>query len=261
MKKVYLLLMSVAAAMLWPSESLAQAPGFSIQAPTVKGATGSEVKVPLTVSGASGVGALHVEVTYDPTVLEPQAVERGKLTPANTLIDSKATSGRYVIGLVSADKIEGSGEVVLVKFKVLGKKGAKSDIGLDQLRAWEGDLNRFELKVTAAPGQFTVASKSSFPWWIVIVAAAVIAAYLLYRRFRSGAKPAKPVAPVAPAAPTGRYVYVDAPEALVGSDGQVVTTLMPGKWYRSAEISGDWIQVTDDEGHTGWINRDHVRFE
>jgi len=189
MKKFAIILSALTAAVVaWSPAVFAQSQTVALSAPDLKATSGSQVRVPIAVSGGSGVGALHIELTFDPAVLQPISVEKGKVAPPNTLLDSSATSGRYVIGLVSSDKVTSDGEIVVAKFKVLGKRGAKSDLGLDKLRSWEGSVDRFEFKVTGKQGTFTVGGGSSFPWWIIVVAALVIAAGLIYARSRSAKK-------------------------------------------------------------------------
>ena len=58
----------------------------TVTVPKAKGASGSAVKVPITVTGASTVGALQLVLTYDAAVLEPQSATRGKLVSDNSSV-------------------------------------------------------------------------------------------------------------------------------------------------------------------------------
>jgi hypothetical protein len=77
------------------------------------------------------------------------------------------------------------------------------------------------------------------------------------------ATPAAPGPPPvsAPSKPTrpDEWVYVEAPEPLLASDGREVGRLQPDHWYRIGASQGEWIEVTDDEGRTGWVPEIRVR--
>lgn len=132
------------------------------------------------MTAAPGIGALHVELTYDATVLEAISGSAGSLAAGGSLVDANPTPGRLIMGVVSSDAINGDGEILVAKFRVLGTKGATTALGLEKLRAWEGTLERLDIQAVAAPGSFTVTgAKSAFPWWIIAVAAAVVLLLIL----------------------------------------------------------------------------------
>ena len=255
MRKIRFVVATLLIVVWGASVASAQSQTVALTVPTVKAATGAELSVPISVTGGTDVGAVHLELTFDPAVLEPKAVTRGRAAPANTLVESKAASGRYVIGLVSSDKITADGVLVVATFKVIAKKGATSNLGLDKLQAWEGDVNRFEFKVVGTNGRLTVTGKGGFPWIYLLIAAGLAAGYAWYRRSR---RP-KPQAPSA-LSDDDSWFYVDHPEPLVASDRRQLGTLTPGKWYRSAAVDGEWIEVVDDSGQTGWVARAQARW-
>jgi hypothetical protein len=123
------------------------------------------------------------------------------------------------------------------------------------------------VKVNTMPGEFTVTGKKAFPWWIVAVVAAVLIAGFIYVRSRSSTRgPAMAPAIVGKApggapqtAPGTVWIYVDAPEPLVATDGRQVSVLQPGTWYRSGRLNGEWMEATDASGNTGWINASKAR--
>ena len=246
---------------LMPTASHATATSVAIAVPAAKGASGAEVKVPITITGAEGVGAMHVELTFDPAVLQPLSAEKGRLVASNALVDSNPQPGRLTIGMVSSDKVSGTGEVVVAKFKVLGKKNSKSVLGLDKVQAWEGDVNRFDIKVTTTPGEFTVTGKKAFPWLIVVIAAAVVIAGIIYMRSRSAKTPPALATATAGPAPAGApppamadvWFYVDTPQPLVTGEGREVSPLQPGTWDRGGRVEGAWMEATDTSGNRGWI--------
>ena len=269
MSRRRLLLSAVAAlaalGVLYPVAAHAQTATVSV--PSVKASKGGEAKVPIKVSEPSDMGALHVELTYDESVLKATKVEKGGVA-ANALVDFNVQPGRVVIGIVSSDPITSDGDAAVVTFDVLGDKGAKSALGLENVRAWQADVNRFDIKLVPQPGELTVGSKSSFPWWIIVVAAALVIAFIVWRR-RSGGTPAPAPPPVPvgagvgatpPASATAEaWIYVDASEPILASDGSQIGTLEPGSWHELRRQVGDSIEVTSADGTTGWVRASSVR--
>ena len=240
------LLTALAVALLFITA--AAPPGFgasvSMKLPTVKGAKGKEVQVPIALEGADGVGALQLELTYDPSVLEAKSAKQGSLG-----------SG----ALVTGDAIKGSGPVLVASFDVVGKKGEKSPLTLGNVRAWQGDVDRFDVKISSlGAGALTVTGAgSAFPWWIVILAAVLLAIAVLVARQRRRSESA--AAPVPVSVPAVDNVYVDEPQPLQTTNGQQVGTLEPGQWYRVSRQEGEWLEVTDANGATGWVRAESVR--
>lgn len=188
----------------------ASASTVTVSAPNVQGAKGSEVKVPISLSGASNLGALHVEITFDPRVLTGTTVDAGKLAEG-ALLESNDAPGRVRFGLATGGKIDGEGQIAIVHFKVVGPKGAQTPLAVELVQAWEATPERFEVKPVVQAGRFTVSGPSSFPWWIVVIAVLVVLLllFLLARRRRKGepaaagaVPPAGPPPPATPA-PTG----------------------------------------------------------
>ena len=265
----------------------ARAATVTVTAPTAKGAKGAEVSIPISVTAAPGVGALHVELTYDTAVLEGLSVSGGKLA-SNALVDGNPTPGRLIMGLVSSDKIDGDGDVFVAKFRVIGDKGATSTLGLDKVQAWEATLDRLDIAVTAQPGTFTVTGpSSSFPWWIIAVAVAfLLLLFLVWKRRRRDEEPVPVVAAAMPAAPPrppaeppstprsgppsfspsgppslppGHFRFtVDRQQTVVDSDGANVGTLTTGQTYIARRTEGEWTEVDGGNGVVGWIPTDAV---
>ena len=284
---VRLAALSMTAALLLLHAPPAHAASVTVTAPTAKGAKGAEVSIPITVTAAPGVGALHVELTYDDAVLEGLSVSGGKLA-SNALVDGNPIPGRLIMGLVSSDKIDGDGEVFVAKFRVLGEKGATSTLGLDKVQAWEATLDRLDIAVTAQPGTFTVAGgSSSFPWWIIAVAVAVLLLlFLVWKRRRRDEEPVSVAAAVTPVAPirspseppskprsgppsfspsespspppSGFHFTVDRQQTVVDSGGANVGTLTTGQTYVARRAEGEWTEVDSGNGLLGWIPTDSV---
>jgi hypothetical protein len=120
------------------------------------GAPGS-AEIPINLSGANDVGSLHIELVYDPAVIEVTDVKAGKLAQ-NAFLDSNIqTPGRVIIGIVNSNGIAGSGTVASIAFKSKAKTGT-STLTLENVVANSAEkLQDIRTKVSA--GQYNAQSK------------------------------------------------------------------------------------------------------
>lgn len=182
----------------------AAAASVTVSAPTVEGQNGNTVDVPIQMAGASGLGALHLELKYDANALSAPEVTRGALAGSNALIESNVKQpGKIVIGVVSLDGIQGDGVIATVKFKVTGDAGTSSALDFQNNQAWERESHA-EVLVNAQSGKVTIAA--GLPSWLIpaaLVAAAVLCVLLIIfilMRGRRNAQPAYAPAGYAPPA-------------------------------------------------------------
>ncbi|MEA3337945.1 MAG: cohesin domain-containing protein [Chloroflexota bacterium] len=184
------------------SASISLANSVTVRVGSAESAPGSEVAIPITVEGASGIGALHLELIYDAAVLEATTVERGPLLGDNVLLDFNASEpGRLVVGLVSLDTIEGDGTVLMTHFTVKGKKGQSTPLRLENTKAWVGKTH-LDILVTSEGGEFTVSPPAlpvSLPLILALLAIALLFVLLIFL-LRRRRKP-QPVVPAQYAPP------------------------------------------------------------
>ena len=199
------------------------AASVTFRAATVQAQAGGSIDVPIEAVAAPSLGALHLELAYDPKVLTPDTVTRGPLAGSNALVDfNPATAGRVLIGVVSLDAIKGDGALATVRFKVIGDAGTSSALTLDNSKAWESGTHA-EVLVKTEAGKVTVGG--GLPLWLFAAVGVIgllllfLIFFLLMRRRRPALQPAmvQPYMPPGPAAPPAYY----APPA-------VATTSRPG---------------------------------
>lgn len=158
------------------------AASITVRVDSIEAPAGEDVEIPIMVQGAPGLGAMHVELIYDPAVLEVQAVDKGDLLGDNALLDfNDAEPGRLIIGLVTLDSVEGDGPLVVSHFNVTGESGQRSALDLENVRAWEGGESRLDILVTTEAGELLVVS-SGLPLplsWLAGIAAAFVFLLLL----------------------------------------------------------------------------------
>ena len=253
------LLLLAASTVLFGYAATSHAAGpVTLRVPAAKAANGKVVNVRIELAAAPeapGVGALQFALLYDPQIIEPQDAVAGSAAARASVQSSTSAPGRLGLSLVTTENITNAGEVVVVHFKVLGKKGQTSTLELDGAKAWQGDVNLFDIRVATQPGVFTVASPSAFPWWIVVAVAVgfLIVIVVVRRRNRQEAAKAPPTAES-----EGDYVYFQMPTPVVARDGQQIGNLQPGQWYRAIRQDGQWLEVTDEAGLTGWVDVSHA---
>lgn len=176
---------------------VAQAATMTVSAGSAEAPVGGTVQVPIQATGAPGVGALHLELTYDAKVLQPQTVDKGTLSSSNALLDSNTTQpGRIVIGLISLDAIKGDGAIANVTFKVIGDAGTSSALNVENAQAWESRTHA-EILVKTESGKVTIASASP-PFLLfggiglLVLLVLLLIVFLLSRRRRPAPQAAPP---------------------------------------------------------------------
>jgi Rieske Fe-S protein len=129
-------------------------PSFSIPN-DASGTQGSYVSIPIEVSGASNVGSLYINLTYDPNVLSVQNVTTTELTNTSLLQWNTIPLRTLLIAMIDSSGITGSGSVATITFFVVGYQGATSPLTFEKVEA--NDVYTLApISVTTENGQFLV---------------------------------------------------------------------------------------------------------
>lgn len=213
--------------------SNAAAATITVSVSSAQAQAGGTVDVPIQVSGANGLGAVHLELTYDPRVLTAKEVTRGALAGSNALVESNVKQpGRVVIGIVSLDGIKGDGVIATARFQVVGNAGQSTEVKFENNLAWERESHA-EVLVNSQAGTITIAAAvnpqtaqaptaEGMPAWLIpaVIAGIVLllvlglVIFLLGRRRQQPQQVAQPAyyAPPAPmSAPAPRASRPDLP--------------------------------------------------
>lgn len=127
-------------------------------APTIKPLP-EKVSIPINAENANNIGALHLELVYDPTVLEPIKVQKGMLA-GNAMLESNIDiSGRVVIGIIDASGINGNGSLAVISFSVVGTNGMTSALTLGKVVAHDA-TTLIDVPTRSTSGSFTVKDRS-----------------------------------------------------------------------------------------------------
>lgn len=160
--------------------------------------SGGSGDIAVTADGSAEIVAMHLEITYDPDLLEWQGFEQGELLAGNTLVESNPeTPGLVIIGFATVDPVQAEGELLVADFEVIGD-GETSTVGLENVEAW--DSNGFDILIETTDGTITI--ESGIPLWLLALIAGIIVLLLLVvlvtvvrRRGRAKGQPSAAPAP------------------------------------------------------------------
>jgi hypothetical protein len=173
--RLLILVLLLAAALV--SATSVSAASVTVRVGSVEAAPGEVAEVPITLESSPGIGAMHLELTYDPALLAVESVEQGSLVAGNALLAFNSDEpGRIVISLAAADEIAGDGTLAVAHFLVSGEKGQTTALDLEYPQAWDGE--GFEVAVELEPGQLTVGS-SGLPLALLVALAALALVLIL----------------------------------------------------------------------------------
>ncbi len=117
--------------------------------------TGGTVRIPLTLRGIEEeLGNMDLTLGYDPTVLQPTAVEAGSLA-ADCLFDYSIAAGTGRIALAHAEGFGGDGTVAYIVCDVIGAQGWASPLSITELTANRAD-DYGPVEIPAEDGLFQV---------------------------------------------------------------------------------------------------------
>ena len=110
--------------------------------------------VPIQVNNATKLGALHIELVYDSSVLEATDVKLGDLGDNAQVNSDLRTPGRAIIGIIDAMGMNGSGVVVEVHFNE--KNSGETSMKLENVMATDAET-LYDLVVKTIPGSLDTA--------------------------------------------------------------------------------------------------------
>lgn len=118
-----------------------------------------QVSIPINAENADNIGSLHLELAYDPAVLEPIEVEKGMLAGSAMLESNIDVPGRVVIGMIDTSGINGNGSLAVISFNVVGTNGITSALTLEEVAAHDA-ASLIDVPTRATSGSFTVEDRS-----------------------------------------------------------------------------------------------------
>jgi hypothetical protein len=130
----------------------ASAATMQVAVGSAQGGAGTTVTVPIMVSGASNLGAMDLQVSYDPAQLKLAGAQMGSISSGGVIEANEPQAGVALVSLIDPQGINGSGEVVKITFTVPNSMGTPVPLAL-QARAYDLDLK--DIPVTSQGGTVT----------------------------------------------------------------------------------------------------------
>jgi hypothetical protein len=204
--------------------------GLTVSVGDIRAPHGQDVTIPIEVRGASGVGAMHIEITYDPAVLAPTGtVQPGQLAAGGLVVGNTSASGRVILSVAHANGFSGDGVVANVVARVSGMDGASTPLRLQNVTAHNAQ-SKAAVAVSTSDGAFAegagkVSAKGGTPagvWVLVGLLGVLIVGAIAYAFTRRTAT--RPVAAPKTAGGLGLQVSgVSASQAFLPLDQPVIT--------------------------------------
>ncbi|MCU0225764.1 MAG: cohesin domain-containing protein [Acidobacteria bacterium] len=123
--------------------------------PVSRGATATDVVIPIRLESADGVSAIDFSFDYDATVARATGVFRTTYSQSYTLSSNLATPGRVSLSLSAGLPLVGSGEVAWIVFRLQAAAGQSA------LAWFSCSLNGGTLPCTTQNGTLTIATADS----------------------------------------------------------------------------------------------------
>ena len=118
---------------------------------------GSKSMVPVSVVGASKLGAMDIKVEYDPSVLKFVDAELGEISTNGIIESNEIYSGMVLLSFADTKGITGDGTPIELNFEVMGAVGSSTKLELEG-RAYGTDLK--DIPVETHGGTITVSEKT-----------------------------------------------------------------------------------------------------
>jgi len=158
------------------------AAGVSIKIDDMSVEQGSKSMIPVSVAGASKLGAMDIKMEYDPTVLKFVDAELGEISTNGIIESNEVSPGTVPLSFADTKGISGDGTLIELNFEVTGAVGSSTKIEI-KARAYGIDLK--DISVETKGGTITVSEKSGdmcqmLPEGIRQMLPDVVCQYLLY---------------------------------------------------------------------------------
>ncbi|MCC6005696.1 MAG: hypothetical protein LM590_15260, partial [Thermofilum sp.] len=112
---------------------------------SVEGRQGEVLKVPITISNATGVAGFQLTITFEPSVVEIVAVRKSELTKDFLVVENINNKEGWVKIAASSPKgISGSGEILTLEVRVVGGLGSSTALKIKELKLNDEAGNLFD---------------------------------------------------------------------------------------------------------------------
>ncbi len=123
-----------------------------------RGLNGEIKSVTVDVTGMNGVGALKLEILYNPAVITANSVGWGSAVTGLTLADWNINnpSGKVTLGIINASGLSGTGNLATIFFSVVGNAGDTTNINIIKKNLKDFNILPVNIEPAITDGTFTV---------------------------------------------------------------------------------------------------------
>ena len=130
------------------------AEGFIITIRDQSVSTGSAAVIPIHITNAEELGEMNLEVSFDPSVLQFSSVDLGDISKNGIIEAAETRPGTIVINLVDNAGISQDGDLLKLKFDVIGNDGTSSMVSITPKGIYNLDKN--DIPAESSSGKITV---------------------------------------------------------------------------------------------------------
>lgn len=161
-----------------------QGASVTVVLPQAKCESNAEVKVPVQVKGADGLGPLQMELLFDSQQLQFVEAAEGSGWGIGLFDFNLLEPGRVRLVMTGDPNkpIQGDGELFTVTFQAKASASGQSALKAEKVRAWEQTPEAHDMRVTVEVGSIEIVPQGFPPWLIAVVAVGVLGALLLFAR-------------------------------------------------------------------------------
>jgi hypothetical protein len=134
-----------------------QAFAANISTPDTDADAGATIEIPVMADSAKGTAGFQFTVSYDASALQAIGAEAGDLTSGWMITPNVSESGQMKVAGIDTSLTglrNGSGKIVKLQFKAVGKPGTKSTLSFTTCKLSDGSGNK--IASTCKEGQIKI---------------------------------------------------------------------------------------------------------
>ena len=135
------------------------AEGFLITINDQSVSTGSQALIPINITNAEELGEMNIEVTFDPSVIQFSSVDVGDISKNGIIEATETRPGTILINLVDDAGISQNGDLLKLKFDVIGNDGTSSTVSITPKGIY--NLDKKDIPAESSSGKITVTGEGS----------------------------------------------------------------------------------------------------
>jgi hypothetical protein len=162
------------------------AEGFLITINNQSVSTGSQTVIPIHITNSEELGEMNIEVTFDPLVLQFSNVDLGDISKNGIIEATETRPGTIVINFVDNAGISQDGDLLNLKFDVIGNGGTSSTVSITPKGIY--NLDKKDIPTGSSSGKIMVTGgggeKTPVSVYIPFIALTILIFIAIRRRYQ-----------------------------------------------------------------------------